>query len=99
MSKAHYSERISIGFTPDQVRRLEDLTRVRSRTGKPTSKADLVRDAVNFYFMHQDDLPGSRKAIARSVEGRIADVEDKVDRLTALLSEFITWARTPKGQR
>src|SRR5512147_2754968 len=89
MSKAHFSERLSIGFTPDQVRRLEELARVRSREGQPTSKADLVRDAVNFYFMHQDDLPGSRKAIARSVEGKIAEVDQKLDYLTETLENFI----------
>ncbi len=89
MSKAHHSERLSIGFTPDQVRRLEELSRVRSRIGETTSKAALVRDAVNFYFLHQDDLPGSRKAIARSVEGKIAEVDTKVDHLTEILEDFI----------
>jgi len=44
---------------------------------------------VTFYFMHQDDLPGSRKAIARSVEGKIAEVDRKVDHLTATLEDFI----------
>jgi hypothetical protein len=89
LSKAHYSERLSVGFTPDQVRRLEELSRVRSREGQTTSKADLIRDAVNFYFMHQDDLPGSRRAIARSVEGKIAQVDNKVDHLTEILEDFI----------
>ena len=97
MSKTHYSERLSIGFTPDQVRRLEDLTRVRSRGGQSTSKADLVRDAVNFYFMHQDDLPGSRKAIARSVEGKIAQVDRKVDHLTDILEDFIERVTKRRG--
>jgi hypothetical protein len=97
MSKAQYNERLSVGFTLDQVRRLEELTRVRSREGQPTSKADLVRDAVNFYFMHQDDLPGSRKAIARSVEGKIAQVDRKVDHLTDILEDFIERVAKRRG--
>lgn len=89
MSKALYTARVTIGFTPDQDRRLEELARVRSRKGNRVHKADLIRDAVMFYFMHQDDLPGSRKAIARSVEGKIAEVDQKLDYLTETLENFI----------
>ena len=89
MSKARYTERVTIGFTPDQARRLEELARVRSRRGEPVTKADLIRSAVTFYFMHQDDLPGSRKAIARSVEGKLAEVDQKLDDLTETLEAFI----------
>ncbi|NDJ78767.1 MAG: hypothetical protein GYB65_21155 [Chloroflexi bacterium] len=89
MSKARYTERVTIGFTPDQNRRLEELVRVRSRKGEEVNKADLIRTALTFYFMHQDDLPGSRKAIARSVEGKIAEVDRKVDHLTETLENFI----------
>lgn len=89
MSKARYTARLTVGFTPDQVRRLEELARVRSRTGMPVNKADLIRTAVTFYFMHQDDLPGSRRAIARSIEGRLAEVEQKLDHLTNTLEAFI----------
>ena len=89
MSKARYTERVTIGFTPDQNRRLEELVRVRSRKGEEINKADLIRTALTFYFMHQDDLPGSRKAIARSVEGRIAEVDQKLDYLTETLETFI----------
>lgn len=99
MSKPKYSERLSVGFTPDQVRRLEEIVRVRSRKGEPLSKADVVRHAVEFYFLHQDDLPGSRKAIAKAVEGQIAQVEAKLDRMGRALAEFIVWVKTPKGQR
>ncbi len=89
MSKARYTERVTIGFTPDQNRRLEELVRVRSRKGEEVNKADLIRTALTFYFMHQDDLPGSRKAIARSVEGKIAEVDQKVEHLTETLENFI----------
>ncbi len=91
MSNPKYTERLSVGFTPDQVRRLDEIVRVRSRKGQPLSKADVVRDAVEFYFLHQDDLPGSRKAIAKAVEGKIAEVDEKVDHLDSKVTEFITW--------
>ena len=89
MTKGRYTERLSVGFTPDQVRRLEELARVRSRQGVSVTKADLIRSAVTFYFMHQDDLPGSRKAIARSVEGKLAEMDQKLDDLTEMLVDFI----------
>jgi hypothetical protein len=91
MSNSKYTERISVGFTPDQVRRLDEIVRVRSRKGQPMSKADVVRNAVEFYCLHQDDLPGSRKAIAKAVEGKIAEVDAKVDHLDTKVTEFITW--------
>jgi hypothetical protein len=87
---------VTIGFTPEQDRRLDELVRVRSRRGEPLTKADLIRDAVTFYFMHQDDLPGSRKAIARSMEGRIAEVDQKLDYLTETLENFIARITTRK---
>src|SRR5271165_5773595 len=98
MSNPKYTERLSVGFTPDQVRRLEEISRVRARRGEPLSKADIVRFAVEFYFQHQEDLPGSRKAIAKAVEGKIAEVDSKVDYLGRTLTEFIVWVKTPKGQ-
>jgi metal-responsive CopG/Arc/MetJ family transcriptional regulator len=97
MSKAQYSERFTLSFTPDQVRRLDELARVRSRQGQTTNRTELVRDAVNFYLMHQEDLPGSRKAIARSVEGKIAQVDNKVDHLTEILEDFIERVTKRRG--
>ncbi len=91
MSNPKYTERLSVGFTPDQVRRLDEIVRVRARRGNPLSKADVVREAVEFYFLHQDDLPGSPKAIAKAVEGKIAEVDLKVDHLDTKVTEFITW--------
>jgi hypothetical protein len=99
MSNAKYTERLSVGFTPDQVRRLDEIARVRSRKGDPLSKADVVRSAVEFYLMNQEDLPGSRKAIAKAVEGRIADVDTKVDDLRTMLRDFIVYVKTPKDRR
>ena len=97
MSKSQYSERFTIGCTPDQIRRLDELVRVRSRQGQKTNRAELVRDAVNFYLLHQEDLPGSRKEIARSVEGKIAQVDIKVDHLTDILEAFIERVTKRKG--
>ena len=59
-----YSERLTVNLTPDQMRRLEEVRNVRSRKGKFISKNDLLRDAVNVYLASQEDLPGSRRAIA-----------------------------------
>ncbi len=97
MSKSQYSERFTVGCTPDQIRRLDELVRVRSRQGQKTNRAELVRDALNFYLLHQEDLPGSRKAIARSVEGKIAQVDSKVDHLTDILEDFIERVTKRKG--
>lgn len=47
--------------------------------------------------MHQEDLPGSRKAIARSVEGKIAQVDSKVDHLTEILEDFIERVTKRRG--
>ncbi len=99
MSNSKYTERLSVGFTLDQVRRMDEIVRVRARKGQPLSKADVVRDAVEFYFLHQEDLPGSRRAIAKAVEGKIAEVDTKVDRLGFVLSDFIQWVKTSRGQR
>ncbi len=99
MSNSKYTERLSVGFTPDQVRRMDEIVRVRARKGQPLSKADVVRDAVEFYFLHQEDLPGSRRAIAKAVEGKIAEVDTKVDRLGSVLTDFIQWVKTSRGQR
>ncbi len=97
MSKARYDQRFTLSFTLDQVRRLDELARVRSRQGQKTNRTELVRDAVNFYLMHQEDLPGSRKAIARSVEGKIAQVDSKVDHLTEILEDFIERVTKRRG--
>ncbi len=99
MSNSKYTERLSVGFTPDQVRRMDEIVRVRARKGQPLSKADVVRDAIEFYFLHQEDLPGSRRAIAKAVEGKIAEVDTKVDRLGLVLTDFIQWVKSSRGQR
>ncbi len=91
MSNPKFTERLSVGFTPDQVRRLDEIARVRARKGEPLSKADIVRASVEFYLLHQEDLSGSRKAIAKAVEGKIAEIDAKVERLDGKVSQFISW--------
>ena len=99
MSSAKFTERLSVGFTPDQVHRLEEVSRVRSRKGEPLTKADVVRNAVEFYLLHQEDLPGARKAIAKAVEGKIAEVDGKVERMAHKLDDFIAYIKTPREKR
>ena len=84
-----YSERLTVNLTPDQMRRLTELRNVRSRVGMFVSKNDLLRDAVNFYLATQEDLPGSRRAIAKGVEKKVEVLDAKVDTLTLLLKGFI----------
>ena len=84
-----YSERMTVNLTPDQMRRLEELRNVRSRVGNFVSKNDLLRDAVNFYLAAQEDLPGSRRAIAKGIESKVDALDTKVDALTTMLSGFI----------
>jgi Arc/MetJ-type ribon-helix-helix transcriptional regulator len=71
MSKPLFTERLSFGMTPDMDRYLEELARTRTRQGKPTNKSDLLREAVRLYLDQQADLNGSRKQIAKSLEGRL----------------------------
>lgn len=84
-----YSERLSVNLTRDQMRRLEELRNVRSRVGNFVSKNDLLRDAVNYYLAAQEDLPGSRRAIAKGIESKVDVLDEKVETLTAMLQDFI----------
>jgi Arc/MetJ-type ribon-helix-helix transcriptional regulator len=84
-----YSERMTVNLTRDQMRRLEELRNVRSRVGNFVSKNDLLREAVNFYLASQEDLPGSRRAIAKGIEGKVEALDVKVETLTTMLQGFI----------
>ncbi len=84
-----YSERMTVNLTPDQMRRLEELRNVRSRAGNFVSKNDLLRDAVNYYLAAQEDLPRSRRAIAKGIESKVDALDAKVEVLTAMLQGFI----------
>jgi hypothetical protein len=88
-----YSERISVGFTPEQMRRVEEILRVRARDGKMQHKTDLIRDALNLYLSHQDDIPGTRAAITRKLEGRLDAVEVQLQKQNDLLARIATYLR------
>ena len=88
-----YSERISVGFTPEQMRRVEEILRVRARDGKMQHKTDLIRDALNLYLSHQDDIPGTRAAITRKLEGRLDAVEVQLQKQNDLLAKIANYLR------
>ena len=86
-----YTERLSVGFTPEQMRRVEELLRVRARQGEMQHKTDLIRDALNLYLSHQDDIPGTRAAITRKLEGRLDAVEQQLQRQNELLEKMVAF--------
>ena len=88
-----YSERMTINLTPNQMRRLEELRNVRSRVGNFVSKNDLLRDAVNYYLASQEDLPGSRRAIAKGIESKVDALDAKVEALTTQFTDFVNSIR------
>ncbi len=91
--KSGYSERLSVGFTPEQMRRVEEILRVRARDGKMQHKTDLIRDALNLYLSHQDDIPGTRAAITRKLEGRLDAVEEQLQKQNDLLARIANHLR------
>ena len=50
---------------------------------------DLWVDEANGVLMAQEDLPGSRRAIAKGVESKVDALDNKVEALTTLLQGFI----------
>jgi len=85
--------RFTVGLTPEQLSRLDEIQRTRSRKGETTNRSALVREAVGFYLQHQPDLVGSRKAIARDLEGKIEALDAKVETLAQRLEHFIEMLR------
>lgn len=92
-----YTERISVGFTPEQMRRVEEVLRVRARRGEMQHKTDLIRDALNLYLSHQDDIPGTRAAITRKLEGRLDAVEEQLQRQNDLLDRLVAFFKRKRG--
>ncbi len=89
--KDGYTERLSVNFTPEQMRRIEELLRVRARQGQAQHKTDLIRDAVNLYLAKADDIPGTRAAITRRLEGRLDAVEAQLVQQTELLDRLVAF--------
>jgi len=71
MTKPLFTERLSVGITPEMDRYLEDLARDRTRKGKTVNKSDLIREAIRFYMDNQEDLNGSRRQIAKSLDAKM----------------------------
>ena len=92
-NRSGYTERLSVGFTPEQMRRVEEILRVRARQGRMQHKTDLIRDALNLYLSHQDDIPGTRAAITRKLEGRFAAVEAQLQQQNTLLERIANYLR------
>jgi hypothetical protein len=93
-----YTERQTVSFTPEQMRRLRELRSVRARKdGRLIHITDLVRDAVNYYLAAQEDLPGSRRAIAKGVEAKIDVLDEKIEAMAEMLDTFIE--RVTRGKR
>lgn len=85
-----YTERQTVSFTPEQMRRLRELRSVRARKdGHLIHITDLIRDAVNYYLAAQEDLPGSRRAIAKGVEAKVDALDEKVEAMSTRLDAFI----------
>ena len=78
---------------PEQMRRIEEILRVRALRGEMQHKTDVIRDAVNLYLSHQDDIPGTRAAITRKLEGRIEAVEEQLQRQNQLLEKIAGFLR------
>ena len=94
-----YTERQTVSLTPEQMRRLKELRSVRARQdGRLIYITDLIRDAVNTYLAAQEDLPGSRRVIAKGVEAKIDALDEKVETLSATLNGFIERVTRRRGQ-
>ncbi len=88
-----YSERMTVNLSPNQMRQLEELRNVRNRVGNFVSKNDLLRDAVNYYLASQEDLPGSRRAIAKGIESKVDVLDAKVEALSTQFTDFVNSIR------
>ena len=85
-----YTERQTVSLTPEQMRRLKELRSVRARKdGSLIHITDLIRDAVNYYLAAQEDLPGSRRAIAKGLETKVEALDEKLEALSTTLNDFI----------
>ena len=95
----HYSERLSFGVTPHQKNRLEELLRVKAKQGKAQHLTDLLREALNLYLARQDDIPGTRAAITRRLEGRLDAVEQQLMRQGDQLEQLLGFFRRKRDDR
>lgn len=88
MSKPLFSHRLTVNVTPDMNRYLEELARSRTRQDKPVAKADLIREAIRYYMDDQVDLSGSRRQIAKTLDGKLQAVTDTVQALNTQMQSL-----------
>ncbi|KAB2902759.1 MAG: hypothetical protein F9K27_15500 [Anaerolineae bacterium] len=80
-SQALYNQRLSVSMTDKMNDLLEDMAISRTKKGKPVNKSDLVREAVRLYLDEQADARGSRKQIAKSLEGQMEQITTEIQAL------------------
>jgi len=86
MSKVLYNHRLSVGVSDKMNDLLEDLAITRTRKGMPVSKSDIIREALRHYLDEQADARGSRKQIAKSLEGQMDTLRHEMSQVTAQLA-------------
>lgn len=89
MNKAKFDKRITVAITENMHILLEELARKQSRKGKPSTVADIVREAIRWYLEQEGDVTGSRKQIAKSLEGRMDMLSEQVKMLTMQNEQLI----------
>ncbi len=81
MSKVKFDHRLTVGVSEKMNDLLEDLAVQRTRKGTPISKSDLIREALRAYLDEQADARGSRKQIAKSLEGQMEALRGDMNQL------------------
>lgn len=89
--------RLTVNVTPDMDRYLEELAKGRTRNGKPVSKADLIRESIRHYMDNQGDLNGSRKQIAKTLDGKLQAVTDNMQALQTQVQALRVEVKTHNG--
>jgi len=87
MNKVLFNHRLSVGVTNKMNDLLEEIAMNRTRRGTPISKSDLIREAIRLYLDEQADARGSRKQIAKSLEGQITKLHEELGKLQTQSNE------------
>ena len=88
MSKMLFDHRLSVSVTDKMGDLLEDIAITRTRKGNPIAKADLIREAIRLYLDEQADARGSRKQIAKSLEGQMEALVSKIESLNEQMNRI-----------
>lgn len=83
-----YSERLSVGFTREQIRQMDELIRVRARSGQWLTKSDLIRDAFDHYLQQQ---VSAGHPAPDGLERRVSEVDVKIEAVQNRLEGLIEW--------